>query len=86
MDTRLGRTLYNAGLAGAALSLIYVIDVVWLHTSGKSLVPIPGRFASREEMLAIIAIGTGVALLFWGCGAAARHFMNKSASANSESK
>ena len=79
MNTRLGAYLYGAGLVGAAISILYTMDVVWVQASGSSLLPIPGRFVSREDMLATVAIGITVTLLFWGCGAAARYYVNKSA-------
>ena len=61
MNTRLGNILYRAGLVGAALSLLYVVDAIWVHESGKSLLPISGRFMSREDMFAAIAIGVVLA-------------------------
>jgi len=79
MKTRLGTILYRAGLTGAALSLLYAIDAIWVHESGQSLLPISGRYLSREEMHTAIAIGVTLALLSWGAGAAARHLLNKSA-------
>jgi hypothetical protein len=79
MNTRLGTILYGIGLAGAALSLLYATDAIFVHSSGKSLLPIPGRYISREDMLVAISIGIALALLFWGAGAAARYFINKSA-------
>ena len=79
MDTRLGNILYGIGLVGAALSLVYAIDAIWVHASGKSLLPIAGRFVSRESMLVAIGIGIALALSSWGGGAAARHLVNKSA-------
>ena len=69
--------LYRAGLVGAALSLLYAVDVIWVHASGRSLLPIPGRFVSREGMLTAIAIGLMLALLSWGTGTAARYLVNK---------
>lgn len=79
MNTRLGKILYNTGLAAGALILLYPIDAIFVHGSGKSLLPIPGRYVSREDMFVAISIGIAVALLFWGAGAAARYFVNKSA-------
>ena len=77
MAARLGNILYRAGLVGAALSLLYVVDAIWVHESGKSLLPISGRFMSREDMFAAIAIGVVLALLSWGTGTAARYYVNK---------
>lgn len=79
MKTRLGKIFYNIGLAGAALSLLYSIDAIYVHESGRSLLPISGRHVSRDEMLITIAISITLALLSWGAGSAARHFLNKSA-------
>lgn len=79
MKTRLGNNLYNAGMAGAALSLLYSIDAIWVHNSGQSLLPIPGRFVSREDMLIAIATGVALALVSWGAGGAARYLLNRSA-------
>lgn len=79
MNTRLGNNLYNAGMAGAALSLLYAIDVIWVHESGQSLLPISGRHVSREEMLIAIAISITLALLSWGAGGAVRYFLNQAA-------
>ena len=77
MNTRLGNILYRAGLVGAALSLLYAVDAIWVHESGRSLLPISGRFVSREDMLTAIAIGIVLALLSWGTGTAARRYVNK---------
>ena len=79
MNTRLGSFLYGIGLAAAAIVILYTIDVIWVHERGSSLLPISGRFVSREEMLATAAIGFIVTLLLWGAGAAARSIVNKSA-------
>ncbi len=79
MKTRLGKIFYNIGLAGAALSLLFAVDAIWVHESGQSLLPISGRHVSREEMLVAIAISITLALLSWGAGGAARYFLNKSA-------
>jgi hypothetical protein len=79
MNARLGNILYGAGLAGAALSLLYAIDAVWVHESGRSLLPISGRHVSREEMFIAIGISVALALLSWGAGVAGRYYLNKSA-------
>jgi len=79
VHTRLGNILYRAGLVGAAISILYAIDVIWVHESGRSLLPISGRFVTREEMLVTVSTGFVLTLLFWGAGAAARYFLNKSA-------
>ena len=86
MDTRLGNILYGVGLFGAALSLVYAVDAIWVHGSGKSLLPITGRFVSREDMLATVGISIVVAILCWGAGAAARHLVNKSAEKRAAAK
>jgi hypothetical protein len=77
MKTLLGNILYGAGLVGAALSLLYAIDAIWVHQSGRSLLRISGRFVSREDMLTAIAIGIVLALLSWGVGGVARYYVNK---------
>ena len=77
MNTRLGNILYRAGLVGGALSLLYAVDAVLVHESGRSLLPISGRFMSREDMFAAIAIGVVLALLSWGTGTAARYYVDK---------
>ena len=77
MAALLGNILYRAGMVGAALSLLYAVDAIWVHASGRSLLPIPGRFVSREDMFAAIAIGVVLALLSWGTGTAARRYVNK---------
>lgn len=79
MNTRLGNNLYIAGIAGAVLSLLYAVDAVWVHGSGQSLLPISGRYVSREEMHIAITIGVALALLSWGVGAAARYLLNRPA-------
>lgn len=77
MKARLGNTLYKAGLIGAVISLFYVVDTIWVHAGGRSLLPIFGRFLPGEDMLYTIEIGGVLALLSWGTGAAARYYMNK---------
>ncbi len=79
MDTRLGNIFYGVGLAGAAVSSIYAIDAVWVHASGSSILPISGRFVSRDDMLSAIGIGLVSALVWWAAGAAARNLINRSA-------
>lgn len=86
MNTRLGSILYGAGLAGAAIAVLYVVDAIWVFKSGRSLLPISGRFLTRQDMLTTIAIGTALALLLWGAGAAARYFVNKSAEKSAGAK
>jgi hypothetical protein len=77
MKTLLANILYTAGLIGAAISLLYVVDTIWMHAGGRSLLPIFGRFLPREDMLHTIVIGIVLALLSWGAGAAARYYVNK---------
>ena len=79
MNTRLGNILYGAGLVGAAMSVFYAVDVMWVYESGKSLLPISGRFLSLEEMFVATAIAGVLAVLSWRAGVAARSFVNKSA-------
>jgi hypothetical protein len=79
MDTRLGSNLYRVGLAGAVISVVYTINVIWMSEAGSSFLPIPERYVSREEMLATVAVGVALTLIFWGSGAAARYFVNKAA-------
>ena len=77
MNSRLGNILYGAGLVGVAISLFYVVDAIWVHQSGGSLLPISGRYMSREDMLAAIATGVMLALLSAGAGEVARYYVNK---------
>ncbi len=77
MNALRGNILYGAGLVGAAISLFYAVDVVWVHESGKSLLPISGRFMSREDMFAAIAFGVTLALLSGGAGEIARYYVKK---------
>ncbi len=77
MNALRGNILYGAGLVGAAISLFYAVDAIWVHESGRSLLPISGRFVSREDMLTAIAIGIVLALLSWGVGGVARYYVNK---------
>jgi type III secretory pathway component EscT len=77
MNTRLGNILYRAGLVGAAISVLYTVDVIWVHENGRSLLPVAARFVSREEMLIDVSIGVVLALVFWGAGWAARYIFNK---------
>ena len=77
MNTHCGNILYGAGLVGAAISLFYTVDAIWVHESGRSLLSVSGRFMSREDMLAAIAIGIVSALMSWGAGTAARYYVNK---------
>ena len=79
MNTRSGDILYGAGLVGAAISCLYSMDAIWVHSSGQSLLPISGRYLSREGMLTAISIGLVAALVCWGAGALARHLVNRSA-------
>ena len=79
MNTRSGNILYGAGLVGAAISSLYSVDAIWVHSSGQSLLPISGRFMSREDMLTAIGIGLVAALVCWGAGSLARHLVNRSA-------
>ena len=86
MNTRLGNILNWVGLAGAAISIFYVVDAIWVFETGRSLLPISGRFLSRQDMLTAIATGTALALLSGGAGAAARYFVNKSAEKRTATK
>lgn len=79
MNRRLGNILYGASLVGAAISILYAVDTIWVHESGRSLLPISGRFVTRENMLATVGTGFVLAFLFWGAGTAARYFLNRSA-------
>ena len=74
MNTRLGNILYWAGITGAAISILYIIDVIWVHENGRSLLPVPARFVSREEMLINVGIG------------AARYIVHKAAEKRPASK
>ncbi len=86
MNTRLGNILYWAGITGAAISILYIIDVIWVHENGRSLLPVPARFVSREEMLINVGIGVVLALAFWGAGSAARYIVHKAAEKRPASK
>ena len=77
MNTHCGNILYGAGLVGAAISLFYTVDAIWVHESGRSLLSVSGRFMSREDMFAAIAIGIVLSLVSWGTGTAARYYVNK---------
>ena len=79
MHKRLGNILFLAGLVGAALSMLYAVDVIWVHESGRSLLPISGRFVTRGNMLDAVGIGFVLALVFLGAGTAARYILNTSA-------
>ena len=79
MKDRLGDILYGAGLVAAAICLLYAVDVVWVHESGRSLLGITGRFISQEDVSAGIIISIILAGVSWGVGAAARSYVNKSA-------
>ncbi len=57
--------------------MFYVVDTIWVHRAGGSLLPISGRYMSREDMLAAIAIGVTLALLSGGAGGVARYYVNK---------
>ncbi len=81
MNTRLGTNLYRAGLVGATLSILYTINIVLTVESGRSFIPLPERYISHEEMLASVAVGVALALLFWIGGAVAKYLVNKSAEA-----
>ena len=77
MNTHCGNILYGAGLVGAAISLFYTVDAIWVHESGRSLLSVSGRFMSREDMLTAMAIGVTLALLSGGAGGVARYYVNK---------
>ena len=79
MNTRLGTNLYRAGLIAAAISILYTIDVIWISESGSSFLPLPKRYISREGMLTSVVVGIVLTLLFWGGGAMANYYLNKSA-------
>ncbi len=77
MKTLLGNILYRAGMVGAALSLLYAVDAIWVDQIGRSLLPIFGHFMPREDVLYTIEIGIVLALVSWGTGTAARYYVNK---------
>ena len=79
LNTRLGSILYWAGLACAAIGVLYAVDAVWIYDSGISLLPTAGRYMSLEEMFVAVGIGVLLALISWRAGAAARSCVNKSA-------
>jgi hypothetical protein len=78
MNNRLGSNLYRVGLTGAAISIVYIINVIWISQSGGSFLPLPERYISREEMLSTVGVGIALSLLFWGGGTGARYFISKS--------
>ena len=77
MRMRFGDILYYVGLIGAAVSLLFAIDSVWVHQSGRSLIPIDGRFVSRDDMVTNIGIGIVAALVFWALGSLARSALRR---------
>ena len=79
MKYRLGNFLYGAGLVGAAICLLYAVDAVWVHESGRSLLGITGRFKSQEDVTAAIIISIVLAAVSAGIGTSARSYVNKSA-------
>ncbi len=60
------------------MCIFYAVDVMWVYESGKSLLPISGRFISLEEMLIAVAVSVVLAAVSWRIGKAARDFVNKS--------
>lgn len=86
MNTRFGNFLYGVGLTAACIVILYTIDVIWVHARGTSLLPISGRFVSREDMLITSVIGFAVTLMLWGAGAAARNIVNKSVESRAAAK
>ncbi len=78
LNARLGNILYWAGLAGAAISIFYAVDAVWVYESGRSLLLVSGRFVSLQELLTTIGISVVMAFVSWRVGKAARDFINKS--------
>lgn len=88
-NSRLGSILHGVGLLGVAICVGYVLDVIWVHQSGQSLLPISGRFVSRQDLMVTMAVGTVLGLLSWQIGVVARLYANraaekKHASANEE--
>lgn len=79
MKTNLGNILYGAGLFGAAICALFIIDAILVRQSGASLLPISGRFMSRQEMVVTILVASVLALLSWRIGVAARIHVNRSA-------
>ncbi len=79
MNPRLGNILYWAGLVGAGISVFYAVDAIFVYQNGTSLLPISGRFISREEIFATVAISVVLAVLSWRAGTAARNFLIKPA-------
>ena len=77
LNSRVGNILYGAGLVAAVLCVFYAIDAIWVYQSGKSLLPISGRFISREEIFATVAISVVVAVLSWRAGSAARAYLSQ---------
>ncbi len=79
MKTRFGDVLFWTGVIGAAICMLYAVDTIWIHQTGRSILQISGGFQSREDMLTAVAIGIVLACLFGGAGVAARSHVNKSA-------
>jgi hypothetical protein len=77
--SRLGSILYGAGLFGAAICVLFLFDAISVHQSGESLLPISGRFLTRQDMVVTIAVAAVLALLSWRAGVAARNYVNRSA-------
>ncbi len=86
MKTRFGDVLFWTGVIGAAICMLYAVDTIWIHQTGRSILQISGGFRSFEDMLAAVAIGVVLAVLFWGAGVAARSHVNKSAEKRSGPK
>ncbi|NNE85884.1 MAG: hypothetical protein HKN28_18120 [Alphaproteobacteria bacterium] len=59
--------------------MLYTFDVIWVHQSGQSLLPISGRFVTRQDMRVTIAVGTVLGLLSWRIGVVARLYANRAA-------
>ena len=79
MKTRFGNILYAVGLIGAAASLLFAVEAIWVHQSGRSFLSAGGRFVSRQDMLTSIGIGVVAALVFWAVGTLARSALQRSA-------
>ncbi len=86
MNPRLGNILYLAGLVGAGICVFFAVDAILVYQSGRSLLPISGRFVSRQDMLIAVAIGAVMAVLSWRAGKAARNFLIKPAGNQATSK
>jgi len=78
MHMRLDNFLYGVGLFGAALGVLYAVDAIWVHETGRLILPFSDRYISRDTMIERIGVGILLTLLCWGAGASARFLVQRS--------